>query len=49
MFMSKLNHARTCVYNVGYHIVWSTKYRKPVLVDDVMVSLKKYIENQKKK
>ena len=38
--MSNLTHARTCIYNVGYHIVWSTKYRKPVLVDDVMVSLK---------
>lgn len=22
---------RTCVYNIGYHFVWSTKYRKPVL------------------
>lgn len=22
---------RTCVHNIGYHIVWSTKYRKQVL------------------
>lgn len=22
---------RTCVYNTGYHFVWSTKYRRPVL------------------
>lgn len=31
--MSKKNliHARTCVYNVNYHIVWSVKYRKQVL------------------
>ena len=26
-----LFHARTCVYNVNYHIVWSVKYRKAVL------------------
>ncbi len=24
-------HARNCVYNIWYHIVWSTKYRKKVL------------------
>ena len=22
---------RTCVHNIGYHIVWSTKYRRMVL------------------
>ena len=38
--MKNLTHDRTCVYNIGYHIVWSTKYRKPVLVDSVEVSLK---------
>ena len=31
--MKKLIHDRTCVHNLGYHIVWSTKYRKEVLVD----------------
>lgn len=30
--MDNLVHGRTVVYNVNYHIVWSTKYRKPVLV-----------------
>ena len=30
--MSKnLIHSRTCVYNINYHVVWSVKYRKPVL------------------
>ena len=38
--MSKYIHARTAVYNVGYHMVWSTKYRKPVLVGEVEQSLK---------
>ena len=28
MKKSNLIHARTCVYNVNYHIVWSVKYRR---------------------
>ena len=27
--------ARTCVYNIGYHIVWSTKYRRKVIIGDI--------------
>lgn len=27
----KLTHARTCVYNINYHMVWSVKYRRKVL------------------
>jgi putative transposase len=36
--MSKNRHwinARGCVYNVNYHFVWSTKYRRKVLVGNV--------------
>jgi putative transposase len=36
--MTKKAHwisARGCVYNVNYHFVWSTKYRRKVLVGDV--------------
>jgi len=36
--MTKKEHwirARGCVYNVNYHFVWSTKYRRTVLVGDV--------------
>ena len=29
--MSQWIAGRTCVYNVGYHIVWSTKYRKRII------------------
>lgn len=36
----KLVHARTVVYNTGYHIVWSTKYRRPVLTESVSDELK---------
>jgi len=31
MMKENLIHARTCVYNCNYHIVFSTKYRKKVL------------------
>jgi len=37
--MSKLIHARTTVYNIGYHLVWSTKYRKKVITKQVETSL----------
>ena len=29
--MNKYIHARTCVYNINYHIVWCVKYRRKVL------------------
>ncbi|MGF7396154.1 IS200/IS605 family transposase [Thermoanaerobacterium sp. RBIITD] len=40
MEKNNLIHARTCVYNVNYHIVWSTKYRKEVLTEDIQEYLK---------
>lgn len=39
----KYVHARTSVYNIGYHMVWSTKYRRPVLVGHVEKGLKNLI------
>jgi len=41
--MAKREHwisARGCVYNINYHFVWSTKYRKPVLTGEVAEYLK---------
>ena len=35
-----LTHARTCVYNVNYHMVWSVKYRRAVLKGGIDESLK---------
>lgn len=45
MCMGKNNliHARTCVYNVNYHIVWSTKYRRKVLNSKVEARLKEIL------
>lgn len=39
-----LKHARTCVYNCNYHLVFSTKYRKPVLTEDIEKRLTELIE-----
>ena len=33
-------HHRTVVYKIGYHLVFCTKYRRKVLVDDVEDHLK---------
>jgi len=38
--MSNLIHARTVVYNVNYHIVWSVKYRREVLKNRIADRLK---------
>lgn len=38
MYKSQVKHARTCVYNVNYHIVWCVKYRRDVL--DQVIELK---------
>ena len=37
---TKLIRARTCVYNVNYHIVWTVKYRHEILVGEVEKYLK---------
>lgn len=37
---NNLVHARTVVYNTGYHIVWSTKYRREVLTGPMDGALK---------
>ena len=31
----KYIHARTCVYNINYHIVWCVKYRHQILLNEV--------------
>lgn len=38
-----LLHARTCVYNINYHVVWSVKYRRKVLTSEVESSLKEIL------
>ena len=42
---SGLAYGRGYVYNLKYHIVWCTKYRKKILVDDIEAALKNEIRN----
>lgn len=43
--MNKTNlvKARTCVYNVNYHIVWCVKYHKPILTESIQKELKQIL------
>ncbi len=33
-------HSNKAVYNIGYHLIWCTKYRRPVLSEEVSQRLK---------
>ena len=37
-------HARTCVYNVHYHIVWCVKYRRKVLMPEIENALQELLK-----
>lgn len=39
-----LVHARTCVYNINYHVVWSVKYRKKVITPEIESYLKELVQ-----
>ena len=43
--MSELKYGRTCVFNINYHIVWSTKYRRKVLDGNIESRLKEILIN----
>ena len=32
---NKYTYARTCVYNINYHIIWCVKYRRKVLTPEI--------------
>ena len=43
--MGELRHGRTCVFNINYHIVWSTKCRRKVLTPNIEKRLKEILIN----
>lgn len=43
MTKDRWTHSDTTVYNIGYHIIWCPKYRRPVLVGDVEARLRELI------
>lgn len=47
---NKYTHARTCVYNINYHIVWCVKYLRKGLSADIsnrLIELLKAVGNEK--
>lgn len=36
-------HSRTTIHNIGYHLIWCPKYRRPVLVDEVETRFKELL------
>src|SRR6056297_1371241 len=43
MKKQNLVHGRTCVYNVNYHIVWSVKNRKEILIGQIELRFKEIV------
>ena len=39
----KTVHRKTCVYSIGYHLVFCTKYRRKVLTPEIDTQLKQII------
>lgn len=42
----RLVNSKTSVYNLGYHIIWCTKYRKPCLSAEIQLRLKQLINEK---
>lgn len=42
---NKYIHARTCVYNINYHLVWCVKYRKKVLTPQICSRLYEIVQS----
>ena len=43
MVKDRWAYSNTTVYNIGYHIIWCPKYRRPVLVGDVEARLRQLL------
>jgi len=43
MGKDNIKHARTCVYNVNYHVVWTVKYRRKIINDQIQKRLKQLL------
>ena len=37
---NRWKYSNTTVYNLGYHLIWTTKYRRDVLTDEVSDRMK---------
>ena len=41
-------HGITTVYNLGYHIIWTPKYRRKILVNGIDIRLKELLNEKAK-
>ena len=44
----KYNSSLNCIFNINYHIIWSTKYRKKLLNKLIEIELKNILKNKSK-
>ena len=42
----KYAHSTHCVYNIGYHIIWCTKYRKKLIYGEIETYLKRLVRTK---
>lgn len=45
MNKNNLKHARTCVYNINYHIVCSVKYRRKIITPEIESYMRDLIQH----
>ena len=41
--LKDVTHGRGYVYSLQYHIVWVTKYRKPIFIGEIEEDVKNYL------
>lgn len=46
---SKYNCSAHCVYNIGYHLIWCTKYRKKLIYGEIETEFKRLVRAKCKK
>lgn len=39
----KYAHSTHCVYNIGYHLIWCTKYRKKLIYGEIETQFKRLV------
>lgn len=46
---NRWTYSNTTVYNLGYHVIWCSKYRRKVLINDVEKRLKELLIEKSEK
>ena len=46
--IKRWTHSNKAIFNIGYHIIWCTKYRRQVLSSEVSTRLKNLLEEKSK-